>query len=110
MARSIEESFYKTREWKQTSKQYKKSVNGLCEICLSKGFVVPAVIVHHKIHLNKNNVENPNISLSFDNLQAVCLDCHNKIHFGSKPKRRYSFGEDGEMRMIEREGTDVPPN
>ena len=40
-------------------------------------------IVHHKVHLNSKNIFNPNITISFDNLELLCQDCHNKEHFAS---------------------------
>ena len=69
-----------------------KKVNGLCERCLAKGYIVPAKIVHHKIYLNEENFGDPEVMLSFDNLEALCLECHNKEHFGNKgQKKRWKF-------------------
>lgn len=99
--RSIDELFYKTSAWIKCSKTYLKSVNGLCEECLKKGLIVPARIVHHKIHLNADNVNDPKISLSWSNLEAVCQDCHNKIHFGDR-KKRYRI-VDGELVIDDRD-------
>ena len=47
----------------------------VCERCGK-----PAVICHHKKWLNDVNVIDPKIALSFDNLEALCLDCHNAEH------------------------------
>lgn len=88
--RSIDESFYKTAEWKTCRKQYLDRVDHLCERCREKGLYVPARFVHHKIHLNSKNVHDPNISLSFNNLLAVCHECHNEIHF-RKNERRWKY-------------------
>ena len=33
-------------------------------------------IVHHKIHLSPENIDNPDISLSEDNLELLCRDCY----------------------------------
>ena len=54
------------------------SKNYVCERCGK-----PAVICHHKRWLNDVNVNDPKIALSFDNLEALCLECHNAEH-GSK--------------------------
>lgn len=51
------------------------SKNYVCERCGS-----PAVICHHKKWLNDVNVHDPKIALSFDNLEALCLECHNAEH------------------------------
>lgn len=50
-------------------------------------------IVHHKIHLNSKNIYNPNLTMSFDNLELLCQDCHNKEHFASS-----DFDLDGEVK------------
>lgn len=49
-------------------------------------------IVHHKSYINASNVWNTEITLNFDNLELLCLDCHNKEHFGSD-----DFSIDGEL-------------
>ena len=59
------------------------SVSGLCERCLGKGRYIPGYIVHHKILLTTQNINNPNITLNHEHLEYVCLDCHNKEHHGS---------------------------
>ena len=38
-----------------------------------------------------------NIALSWNNLEALCQDCHNKEHHRSKRKKRYSFDENGNV-------------
>lgn len=75
--------FYKSKAWKQTQAAYKKSVGGLCERCRHNGLVVPGVIVHHKIHITPENIKEPLITLSFDNLELLCRDCHAKAHAGT---------------------------
>ena len=46
-------------------------------------------------YLTEQNVNDPYIALSWDNLEALCQDCHNKEHHRSKRKKRYSFDENG---------------
>lgn len=100
--RSIDNSFYHSSEWKACRSAYIK-LHPLCEQCESKGLVVPAEIVHHKIHLTETNVKDPSIALNFNNLESVCRDCHNKIHFTSDVERRWSFDKDGNLRVHEAE-------
>ena len=38
-------------------------------------------IVHHKCYIDTSNVFDSNITLNFENLELLCLDCHNKEHF-----------------------------
>lgn len=87
------EKLYKSRRWRDTRQAYLRSVGGLCERCLRKGLYHPAVIVHHKVYLTAENIHNPEIALSFDNLEALCRDCHEQEHSGSG--RRYTINPDG---------------
>ena len=47
----------------------------ICERCGR-----PAVICHHKKWLDGSNVKDPETALSFDNLEALCIECHNTEH------------------------------
>lgn len=67
---------------------------------MKRGEYTPASLVHHRIHLNNENINDPSITLNFDNLEAVCLDCHNKIHFGGNTKR-YKVDEMGNVIGID---------
>lgn len=86
---------YSSKAWQHTRDAYKRSVGGLCEVCWSKGILKPGEIVHHKIHLTPENINDPKIALSFDNLQLVCRDCHAQIH--DRRKRRYRVDEMGRV-------------
>jgi hypothetical protein len=33
------------------------------------------------VWLNSENVNDPTVTLNWDNLEALCIDCHNKEHF-----------------------------
>lgn len=69
------DSFYKSKAWLRVSAAYMSSKSYICERCGK-----PAVICHHKKWLNGSNVHDPSVALSFDNLEALCMDCHNKEH------------------------------
>lgn len=79
MYKTIKE-FYGSKAWKSVRDTYKRSKQGLCERCLAKGLIVPADEVHHKIRLTKENINEPSISLNYDNLEALCTECHDKEH------------------------------
>ena len=98
------ESFYKSPAWKQCRAAYIKSVGGLCERCLKRGLYVSGAIVHHKIHLTPENIGDPTVSCSFDNLELVCRNCHAEEH--ARLKKRYRFDEDGRC-MTKAERTDA---
>lgn len=91
---------YKSKQWQHTRQAYLASVGGLCERCLKQGLVVPAEIVHHKIYISPDNIDNPNITLNWNNLECVCRECHAKEHeLGRKYKKRYSVDEFGNITI-----------
>lgn len=92
--------FYSSKAWQHTRAAYKRSKRGLCEICLAKGIIKPAEIVHHKIELTPDNIHDPTITLSFDNLQCVCRDCHATIHDYYGRDRRYKLDELGRVIVL----------
>ena len=97
-------AFYNSMAWKQTSRAYKQSVGGLCESCMAKGLVTPAEIVHHKIPLTDNNINDLNISLSWNNLQALCRQCHAEAHeemYRQRTGRRYIIDKQGHVVIKE---------
>lgn len=81
--------FYNSSLWKRTRKNYLESVHYICERCGK-----PADIVHHRKHINLSNINNLNILIGFDNLEALCLNCHNKEHFAN---RVYQFDNMGNL-------------
>lgn len=68
-------AFYKSKAWRTVSAAYLSSKAYICERCGK-----PASICHHRTWLNDSNVSDPAIALSFDNLEALCIDCHNAEH------------------------------
>ena len=87
------EWFYKSKEWTQTRDAYMTAQHYLCERCGE-----PAKIVHHKIWLTPKNIHEQSITLCWDNLEALCQDCHNKEQDPAKPKtNRITYGPNGEI-------------
>lgn len=89
------EAFYKSQQWKDCRAAYAKSVGGLCERCLKKGIYSPGEIVHHKKHLTPGNISDPNVTMSFDNLELLCRGCHADEH--QRVKRRYKVDAFGRV-------------
>lgn len=96
MAKEFAKAFYHSGAWKACRKAYASSVGGLCERCYAKGIIKAGVIVHHKQYINPNNISNPNILLSFDNLELLCRDCHAAEHTKEKNKR-YTIDDCGRV-------------
>ena len=90
--------FYGSPAWKDCREAYKAKVHGLCELCLASGVYTPGEIVHHKIKLNAKNIDDPSVTLNFDNLQLVCREHHAQIHAASL--KRYKVDEFGKVQTI----------
>ena len=88
-------AFYSSKAWKDTRDAYRRYRGGLCEPCLAKGLYTAGEIVHHKTPITPDNINDPAITLSFDNLLLVCRDCHAAIH--DRRKRRYKLDELGRV-------------
>lgn len=79
MAKKFAKRFYNSKAWQQCRTSYiskRQGIDGgLCEHCRER----VGTIVHHVEHLTPSNINNPFITLSHDNLELVCHDCHNQI-------------------------------
>ena len=112
MARDFAKSFYKSAAWQRCRDgfiAYRRSIDGgVCQRCHD----MPGYIVHHKIYLSPANLRDPQIALSFDNLELLCRECHAEAHdlqggrwakVTEKKRRaradaqRYFIGENGKI-------------
>lgn len=91
-------TFYKSSVWKKCRASYFRYRHGLCERCSS-----PGKIVHHKDYLTPENINDPNITLSFQNLELLCQDCHNKEHFEKYSATVYGLKFDKNGDLIKKE-------
>ena len=89
--------FYSSTAWKKCRAAYKKKVGGLCERCIKKGKYKAGEIVHHKIYISEKDINNPEITLNFDNLELVCRDCHGAEHGNTK---RYEVDAYGRVTVL----------
>ena len=100
--RSIDDSFYRRPAWKKCRAAFiahRQSIDGgLCQICGS----APGKIVHHRVHLTAETINDPDICYGFDNLEYVCLDCHNIEHgyVSRQPERAVRYGFDAEGNPV----------
>lgn len=96
MTRSISQAFYRSNTWKKCRNAYMDSQHHICERCGGL-----AVICHHKEWLNESNYKNPLIAYGWDNLEALCMDCHNKEHFaGGTIADGLMFDENGNITQV----------
>lgn len=92
--------FYHSKQWRETRDAFFISKDGLCERCGRAG-----AEVHHRKPLTVANINDPDITLAWDNLELLCRDCHFQAHdkkqnLKHKPKTelsRYTFDEDGNI-------------
>ena len=78
MAKEFSKKFYNSKAWLDCREGYIKSVYGLCNRCNSPGY-----IVHHKILLTPSNIDNPEVTLNWSELEYLCQPCHNTEHMGT---------------------------
>lgn len=89
--------FYASEAWQTTRRSFLMTKNFLCERCSTEINPVPATIVHHKVWLNELNINDPEVALSQDNLEALCQDCHNKEHHKNVSRVPYRWDENGNV-------------
>ena len=97
MAKEFAKKFYATTKWRDCRNGYAAYRGHLCESCLRRGVLSRGAIVHHKIELTPENIDDPNVTLSWDNLELLCRFCHAEVHDQRKNCRRFMFGPDGEI-------------
>lgn len=79
--RAERQKIYCTKQWKKLSKAY-LMLHPLCEECLKAGKVTPAVHVHHIVSFMtaSDDLKRLELALDADNLEALCVECHNAKH------------------------------
>ncbi|WP_419962174.1 HNH endonuclease [Psychrobacillus sp. BM2] len=89
--------FYNSYAWRKLSKQIKERDNNECQECKRNGLVTIdtneysekakrkkiKLVVHHIKELEHH----PELALDVENLEVVCVDCHNKEHNRSFEKK-----------------------
>ena len=88
MAKEWTNGFYTSKEWRKTRDAYYRIQCGRCERCMAEVLagarrvedINPGIIVHHKKELTPENINDPAAALSFDNLELLCDEHHNRQH------------------------------
>lgn len=57
-------------------------------------------IVHHKEHLTADNIGNDKIAYDFNNLELLCIDCHNAEHKATNGAVKDGYKFDGDGMLI----------
>lgn len=112
MSYGIRRKFYNSKVWNNTRKAIWLKQNCLCSICGLPVYVdgiseyLPKEqrrtgIVHHKIHLDNNNVYDDSIALDENNLIGICKECHEKEHHQDIAIRKgYTMDDEGNIRPL----------
>ena len=82
MAKDYARTFYDSQAWRRTREAYLQSKHYICEDCGGT-----ASVVHHITYIKPWNVNDPSITLNWDNLKAVCEKCHAEEHSRDLKKR-----------------------
>jgi len=94
MSREFAKKFYNSKAWVRCRNAYIASVFGLCEY---KGCGRPGYILHHKKYLTPVNINNPEITLGWDNLEYLCQYHHNVVHGMVSTAEGLRFNEFGDL-------------
>jgi len=86
---------YQGKPWARAREYIIQRDDGLCARCGN-----PGDTVHHIIWLTPENVDDPAIVYSENNLELLCQDCHNKEH--------HANAATAEGLMFDAEGNLVP--
>ena len=97
MAKPFAKSFYSSRMWQVCRENYAAKRRWICERCLERGVLSYGEIVHHKIELTPDNINDPGVTLNFSNLELLCRQCHAEAHDNRLKHRRFVIGPDGEI-------------
>ena len=96
------ENFYTGSAWRKCRESFiSKRVGidgGLCQRCRQRlGY-----IVHHRIELTPENIGDPDIALCHENMEFLCLECHNEEHEVFQPaERKVLFDDNGNVIAVE---------
>lgn len=90
------DEIYHTNRWRKLRQAYYRSQHGICEWCGEVGH-----IVDHIEPITQENKNDPFITFGWDNLQLLCISCHNKKTFRKHSAIREGFGFDESGNLIE---------
>ena len=94
------EAFYVSWTWRKCRKAFAESKGNLCERCLKRGVIESGskarpLEVHHKVPLTADNLTDPAVALSWDNLKLLCKTCHDEER--ERREKRWRIGPDGRV-------------
>lgn len=101
MAKGFSRAFYSSAEWERARDAALERDAHLCQHCLARGEIAPAVMVHHVIELTPANIGDPSIATDAGNLVSLCDRCHKKAHgWIRQGSTRQGLAFDGDGNLI----------
>lgn len=88
---------YKSKRWQHVRKQVFKRELFTCQHC--KCYIKSRPQCHHKIHITPSNIHDEDIVYNLDNIELLCVGCHNRVHEPDRKPHVY--------QKIEKEQDDV---
>lgn len=101
MAREFAKDFYKSQTWIKTRAAFLNSKMHICERCENRNGI--GNIVHHKIYITEDNIDDPGITLNWDNFECLCQTCHNREHHREEDEATAGglmFDASGQLKRI----------
>ena len=88
-AKAIYDNVYNTSLWRKIRSAYLQE-HPLCEMCLKEGKTTVATEVHHITEISNGDTIEQMQSIGFDynNLMAICEDCHTQLHAEKHRKQK----------------------
>ena len=89
------EKFYKSKQWEKCRIAFIATLKDkTCPRCKKR----KGKIVHHKEEITPENINNPMITLNFENFEYICKQCHTQEHLRYKSTNKdVQFYEEGNL-------------
>lgn len=102
---------YKSKAWKRVRLSVCLRQGCLCARCSRPVYVdgisqwIPKEkrlkgIVHHKEYLTNDNYTDDSVAYNDENLELLCIDCHNREHNLKALRKDVTFDENGDLVPI----------
>lgn len=95
--REERQNFYLSKHWRNL-REYKLSLNPLCEVCMVEGYMEPATCVDHRVDL----VDDPDKALDLNNLTSMCKSCHSRKTLRTQSKKTIKENKKKEKLIVKR--------
>lgn len=107
VAKDFARAFYASADWERARDAALARDARLCQHCLARGEITPAVMVHHITELTPANIGDPGVATDPRNLVSLCDRCHKKAHGWIRQgstRQGLAFDADGNLVSLENSG------